>query len=145
MRWRAVLAGLPFALLVPAFRFVPLPPHHGATTPWEWTVIHAAILAAAFAAHVACYARWQPRAPGRMLLNEALARLWFVTYGILVVGRASPQGLAFLLVGVPWAALAWEVHRQDVRKRGYDPTWNLAAWGLFLLGLTGVELVAIHV
>lgn len=144
MRWRKAGSVLPFALLVPVFRYIPLPPHATVPLPWGWAVGNAALLLAAFTAHVACYARWQPAAPRRLLLNEALARLWFAVYGAIVVGRATPLGLEFLLMAVPWAALCWEVHRQEVRKAGYDATWNLANWGLLLLGLSLLELGAIH-
>ncbi len=94
---------------------------------------------------MACYARWQPAAPRRMLLNEALARLWFAVYGAIIVGRATPLGFAFLLMAVPWAALCWEVHRQEVQESGYVAAWNLANWGLFLLGLSLLELAAVNV
>lgn len=143
MRWREAWGVLPFVLLVPVLRYVPLPPYSAVPLPWWVALANAALLLAAFTAHVACYARWQPAAPGRMLLNEALARLWFAVYGAIVVGRATPLGFAFLLMALPWAALCWEVHRQEVKKAGYDAGWNLANWGLFLLGLSLLELAAV--
>lgn len=144
MKLRDAASVLPFLLLVPVLHFVPLPPATTLTVSWGWAVANAALLLGAFTAHVTCYARWQPAAPRRMLLNEALARLWFAVYGALVVGRVTPLGPAFLLVAVPWAALSWEVHRQEVRKAGYARAWNLANWGLFLLGLSLMELVAVR-
>lgn len=134
---------LPFALLVPVLRYVPLPPYSMVPLPWGVAVAHAALFLVAFTAYVVCYARWQPSAPGRILLNEALARLWFAVYGALIVGLATPLGFHFLLMAVPWAALCWEVHRQEVRKAGYAAGWNLANWGLFLLGLSLLELAAV--
>lgn len=142
--WRMrVLAAVAFAGLVPVLHWVPVPPATTAPIPWLHAAAHAALLLGLLAAHTGFYARWQPHAPGRILTNEFLARLWFAVYGAIVVGRASPDGLGFLLVGVPWAALTWEVHRQDVRKRGYDAPWNLANWGLFLLGLALLESLAV--
>src|ERR1041385_6033399 len=134
MRARQALAVAPFLVLAAVLRDVPLPPATSTPLPWTWAVGNAALLLAALTAHTWCYARWQPAAPRRMLANEALARLWFVVYGVLLVQRVGPNGWAFSLVAVPWAALAWEVHRQDVRKRGYAMAWNLGNWGLFLLG-----------
>lgn len=140
MRWMAALA---FAGLVPALHWVPVPPAAAAPIPWLHAAAHAALLMGLLGAHTWCYARWQPHAPRRILANELLARLWFAVAGAVIVGRATPDGMGFLLVGVPWAALTWEVHRQDVRKRGYDATWNLANWGLFLLGLALLESLAV--
>lgn len=142
--WRMrALASIAFAGLVPALRWVPVPPAATAPIPWPHAAAHAFLLAGLLGAHTWCYARWRSHAPGRILANELLARLWFAVYGAIVVGRASPDGLGFLLVGVPWAALTWEVHRQDVRKRGYDASWNLANWGLFLMGLVLLEALAV--
>ncbi len=139
----AAVAVAPFAFLAAAFRLLPLPPFGTAPVPWAWAAGNAALLLLAFSAHAWCYARWQPHAPGRMLANELMARLWFAAYGVLVVGRASPNGFRLLWLAVPWAALCWEVHRQDVRRGGYRAIWNLGAWGVYLLGLGLLELVAV--
>lgn len=135
-------AAAPFVLLAAVLQLLPLPPARLGPVPWSWAIGNAALLFGAFVAHTVCYARWQPHAPRRILVNEALARLWFVAYGVILVGRATPHGFVFLLLALPWAALCWEVHRADVRRRGYDVAWNLAAWGLFLLGLALFELLA---
>lgn len=142
---RKLAAVLPFLLLAPALRYVPVPPADAAPIPWLHATGHAALLLGLLSAHTWCYARWQPHAPRRILANELMARAWFAVYGALVVGRATDAGPAFLLVALPWAGLAWEVHRQDVGKRGYDVPWNLANWGVFLLGLALMELVAVRI
>lgn len=139
-----VLAAAPFALLVPVLRQVPVPPADAVPLPWLHAAGHAILLATLLSAHTWCYGRWQPAAPRRILINELLARAWFAVYGALIVGRATDLGLPFLLLALPWAALCWEVHRQDVRKRGYDVAWNLGNWGLFLLGLAFMELAAVR-
>lgn len=144
LHWRDVAATLPFAGLALAFRFVPLPPGEGPLTPWSWAAANAIVLFVAFVAHTRCYAVWREGGPRRILANELLARLWFVAFGMIVVGRVSPNGLLLALVALPWALLAWEVHRQDVAKRGYSVRWNLGAWGLYLLGLALMELVAVR-
>ena len=138
-----VAAAAPFAFLAAVLRFVPLPPYVDAPVPWAWAAGTAAVLLAAFVAHTLCYARWQPHAPRRMLANELMARLWFVAFGAIVVGRASPNGLRFLLLAVPWALLAWEVHRNEVKANGYRVPWNLAAWGVFLIGMALLEAAAV--
>ena len=138
-----VAAAAPFAFLAAVLRFLPIPPHDAAPVPWGFALANAALLLAAFVAHTLCYARWQPHAPGRMLANELMARLWFAAYGAIVVGRASPNGLRFLLLAVPWALLAWEVHRNEVKANGYRVPWNLAAWGVFLIGMALLEVAAI--
>lgn len=132
----------PFVLLVPILRLLPLPPAVLGPVPWAWAVGNGALLLAAFGAHTWCYARWAPHAPKRMLVNELLARLWFVAYAVVLVGRASANGWRILLVAVPWALLSWEVHRNDVRRHGYRVAWNLGAWGTYLVGLALFEFVA---
>lgn len=132
-----------FALLVPVFRLLPLPPASAAPVPWLVAVGNAGLLLVAFAAHTFCYARWHPHAPRRIVANELLARLWFAAYGAIVVGRASTLGFAFLLMAVPWALLSWEVHRQEIGKAGYAGSRALPHWGLFLLGLALMEYAAL--
>lgn len=132
----------PYVLLVPVLRLLPLPPATTGPVPWAWAVGNAALLLGAFVAHTLCYARWQPAAPRRMLVNELLARLWFVAFAVIVVGRTTSNGWRLLLVALPWALLCWEVHRNDVQRHGYRVAWNLGAWGLYLLGLSFAELVA---
>ena len=141
-RLHVAAAVVPFLLLVPVLRILPLPPAEAGPVPWSWAVGNGALLLAAFAAHTWCYARWQPYAPRRMLANELFARLWFVAYAVILVGRATPNGLLMLLVALPWALLCWEVHRNDVKRHGYRVAWNLGAWGAFLVGLSLFELVA---
>ena len=136
------VAVAPFAFLAAVLHLLPLPPYREGPVPWAWAAANAGFLLAAFTAHALCYARWQPHAPGRMLANELMARLWFVAYGVLVVGQAGPNGFRLLLLALPWAALCWEVHRQEVRRNGYRVAWNLGAWGVYLLGLALLELVA---
>lgn len=139
----AAVAVAPFAFLAAVFRLLPLPPYDAGPVPWAWAAGNAALLLAAFTAHTLCYTRWQPHAPARMLANELMARLWLAAYGVLVVGRAGPNGFLLLWVALPWAVLCWEVHRQEVRRNGYRVAWNLGAWGVYLLGLGLLELVAV--
>ena len=98
---------------------------------------HAALLLVLMVAHALCYARWQPRAPRRILVNEWLARLWFVVYAALLVQSRSEAGNVMLALGAAWAVLSGAAHTVLV-QRGYRAGENVAQLGIFLFGLTGL-------
>lgn len=143
-RWRRISAVVPFALLVPVLRQVPLPPAGATPLPWSHAILHSGVLLLLMAAHAWCYRRWQLAAPRRILLNEFLTRLWFATFAVLIVQGHAENGWALSFVAVPWAALTWEVHRQEVRSRGYDVAWNVTNLGLFLVGLWLMAMMALR-
>lgn len=96
---------------------------------------HAALLFGLMVAHALCYARWQPHAPRRILVNEWLARLWFVVYATLLVQARSDVGAMMLGLGTAWASCTAILHARLVR-RGYRSAENVLQLGVFLLGLT---------
>lgn len=142
---RLALALLPFAALVPVLRLVPNAATAFQPMPWSHAAGHAVVLAGLMAAHAACYARWNLGAPRRIAQNEALTRLWFVTFGFLVVAGHKPTGLLYASLALPWAALSWQTHRRFVaRDGGYRFTANLGLLGLFLFGLALIGLIGVR-
>ena len=120
------VAALPYALLVPTLA------EHLA---WGFALANAALLAAAMLAHAFCYRLWHPFAPGRILANELLARLWFAVYAALVAGWLGLAWQGVAAFGAAWAAATWLAHARLVRHGGYRVAENLALLGTFLLGL----------
>ncbi len=139
------LAAAPFAGLAVVLRQVPSARSAFQPMPWSDAILHAAVLFGLLAAHAACYARWSRGAPRRIELNEALTRLWFVTFGYLVLAAHGPNGPLFVALAMPWAALSFEVHRATVRRQGaYRFAASLGNHGLFLTGLALVGLLGIR-
>lgn len=119
----AIASTLPYAAIAVVLRQWPL--------PWLEAIGHASLLLALMAAHAACYRLWQPHAPGRILANELLARLWFATYALLLAGLLDGD-LAVLALGFPLAVSSWLVHRRLV-ARGYGLAQNVLHLGVLLL------------
>ncbi len=138
------LAVSPFAALAVVLKQVPDAATSFQPMPWSHALGHAAVLLGLMAAHTACYTRWSRGAPGRIAANEALARLWFVAFGFLVVAGHKPTGPLYLALGLGWTALSFLTHRAFVRRQdGYRTLPSLGLWGLFLLGLALVGLLCI--
>lgn len=108
--------------------------------PWH-AVAHAALLLVLMAAHAACYQVWQPHAPGRILVNELLTRLWFATYLVLLVGMLD-GAIVVAVLAFPLVVSSWLVHRKLVR-RGYDAAENVLHLGVVLLLLTALLVTAV--
>lgn len=98
---------------------------------------NAVLLFGLMVAHATCYARWQARAPNRMLVNELLARLWFAVYIILVAGLLDGS-LAAAALGLPLAFASWQVHRARLNGT-YHAVDNVVQLGVYL-ALLGVIL-----
>jgi hypothetical protein len=140
VRFPAV-AIVPFAALAAVVaRF----PFKGDMLPWWQGALHAAALLGLVAAHATCYERWHPRAPTRILVNEFLARMWFLLYALLVVDHLGGRAGWYVAMGAPWAVLTWLVHRDQVAKRGYQWAEAVAILGLFLAGLAIVALLTLQ-
>lgn len=126
MRRLWLAAPLPFAALAALLQ---------AWVSTRHAIGHAALLLVLMVAHALCYARWQPRAPRRILVNEWLARAWFVVYAALLVQARSDAGIVMLGLGATWAGVSGVVHTVLVRS-GYRAAENVLQLGVFLLGLT---------
>ncbi|MEK6985860.1 MAG: hypothetical protein AABX89_05730 [Candidatus Thermoplasmatota archaeon] len=142
---RVALALLPFAALAPVLRLVPNAATAFQPMPWSHAAGHALVLAGLMAAHAACYARWSVGAPRLIAQNEAFTRLWFVTFGFLVVAGHKPTGGLYLALALPWAALSFLAHRRfALRDGGYRFTTNFGLLGFFLLGLALIGLIGVR-
>lgn len=135
MRPRAtwLLTPLPFAALAYALLDLPISRLRA--------VGNAALLFVLMVAHAACYARWQPRAPNRILVNELLARLWFAVYAILIAGLLGGNMLAAAL-GLPLAFASWQVHRARLNGT-YHVVDNVVQLGIYLALLAVVLGLAV--
>lgn len=113
----------------------------GLPLSWAASIGNAALLFGLLSAHAWCYQRWQPYAPGRILVNELLTRLWFATYVVLLVGLLD-GAMVVAVLGFPLAVSSWLVHRRLVR-RGYQVAENVLQLGVTLLLLAVVLVVAV--
>lgn len=144
-RATAVLAAAPFITLSGVLKQLPDGGRLGVPMSWGSSLLHAGILLGLVAAHAWCYARWQPHAPNRILVNEFLTRLWFVLFGLLLVGAVSEYGGLFLVMAAAWAVASWCTHYLILRRQErYAPGANIAQLGLFLLGLALVGLICVR-
>jgi hypothetical protein len=140
----AVLAVAPFVTLAGVLRQLPGGTDSLAPMPWPHAAGHAALLLGLMAAHAWGYAQWQPHAPNRLLVNEFLTRMWFVLFGLILVGLHGDYGSLFFLLAAPWAVASWCTHYLVLRGQGaYSAGGNLAMLGLFLLGLALMALVCV--
>lgn len=130
-RW--AIAAAAYVALAGALHAIPL--------PWPMAVGNAALLAGLMWGHATCYALWQPFAPGRILANELLTRLWFAAYAVLIAGLLGRPIVVVGEFGVGFALGAWALHGRGVRQ-GYDVAENVAFLGLFLASLAGLLAVA---
>ena len=114
--------------------------------PWWQAAAYAAALLGLMGIHAACYARWTPHAPNRMLVNEFLTRSWFVLSGLLVVSLRGDTGPIYLVMGSAWGVASWCTHYLVLRsQKEYRPLENLAQLGLFLFGLSLMGLLAVRI
>jgi len=140
----ALMAVLPYAVLAAVLKQLPDPASHGAPAPWGHAGFHAAVLLGLMAAHSWCYARWAVHSPNRMLVNEFVARAWFVLVGLLLVGAYGDAGPLFLTMAAPLAVASWCVHYLVLRRQGcYRVLENVGLLGLFLCGLALVGLICV--
>lgn len=140
----AVMAVAPFVTLAGVLRQLPSQASSLQPMPWTSAVLHGAALFLLVSAHAWGYARWQPHAPNRLLVNEFLTRAWFVLLGLLAVGVHGEYGALYLVMAAPWAVASWCTHYLVLRQQGrYGFGGNLAILGLFLLGLALIALVCV--
>jgi hypothetical protein len=113
---------------------------------WPSAAAGAGLLLALMAAHAWSYARWTQVAPNRMLVNEFVARAWFVLFGLLAVGLHADTGPLFLLMASALAVASWCVHYLVLRRQGcYRILENIGLLGLFLLGLALIGLLSLRI
>ncbi len=141
-RW--TFAVVPFATLAGILHQVPEraaePP-----MPWSHAAANAVLLLALLGWHSWCYERWSKAAPNRVLVNEFLARTWFVLFGLLAVGLNADTGGVYLALASGLAVAAWCTHYIILRAQGsYRALENLAQHGLFLVGIALSILVALR-
>src|SRR5205085_4601582 len=86
--------------------------------PWSHAVLHSVILFGLMSAHAVCYRLWTPHAPNRMLVNEFLTRIWFILFGLLVIGMAGDEAPIFFVMAAPWAVASWCTHYLLLRREG---------------------------
>ena len=140
----AVLAVAPFITLSGVLRQLPDCLSYPWAMPWVNSVGHSTLLLGLMGAHAWCYARWQPHAPNRILVNEFLTRLWFVVFGLLAVGSIGTYGGLFLVMASAWAVASWCTYYLVFRQQeAYRPGVNTAILGLFLLGLALIALICV--
>lgn len=142
VRW--TFAVVPFATLAGVLHQLPESPGQG-PMPWSRAALHAAVLFALLGLHAACYARWSPHAPNRMLVNEFLTRTWFVLFGLAVVGLNADTGGVYLALASGLAVASWCTHYIVLRsQKAYRALENLAQHGLFLVATALSILVALR-
>jgi hypothetical protein len=146
LRAKWVLAVGPFIALAAVLHRLP-DPHGGLNADaWPHAIVHTTILFGLMAAHAACYRRWSAASPNRMLVNEFLTRIWFVVFGLLLVGMAGDQAPIFAVMAAPWAVASWCTHYLLLRGQGsYVVATNLTVLGVFLLGLALMGLIAVTI
>ena len=143
-RLAAVLAVSPYVVLAGVLRQLPDLWSHPAPMPWSHAAGNTLLFLGLMAWHSWSYARWQPHAPNRMLVNEFLTRLWFVLFGLIAVGAVGPFGGVYLVMAAPWAVASWCTHYLVLRQHDrYDAPLNVGLLGLFLLGLALMGLVCL--
>lgn len=141
----AVLAVAPFITMAGVLKQLPDAFNGGAPMPWTTAVAHTLVLLVLLGAHSWSYARWQPYAPNRILVNEFLTRLWFVLFGLLLVGLHGEYGGIYLVMAAAWAVASWCTHYLVLRQQdGYVAGVNLAMLGLYVLGLALMGLVCVN-
>lgn len=144
LRAVAVLAVAPFITLSGVLKQLPDYLTYPEAMPWGNAVAHTAILLGLLWAHAWCYARWQPHAPNRILVNEFLTRLWFVVFGLVAVGAIGDYGGLYLVMAAAWAVASWCTYYLVFRQQeAYRPGLNTAILGLFLLGLALIALICV--
>lgn len=140
--WAFTLA--PFVTLAAVLR--QLPALADAATPAGWAPA-AAVSAGLFVLAAASsfgHERWATHSPNRILVNEFVARTFFVVAGFAVVAGRDTAPL-YLLMGAAWGVASWCTHYLFLRRQGtYRALENLAQLGLFLLGLALMALVSVR-
>lgn len=144
-RASAVLAVAPFVALSGVLKQLPDAADGGGPMPWSYAVAYTLLLLGLLGAHSWLYARWQPHAPNRILVNEFLTRLWLVLFGLLLVGLNGDYGGIYLVMAAAWAVASWCTHYLVLRQQGgYSAGVNLAMLGLYVLGLALMGLICVN-
>lgn len=142
LRW--AVAALPYAALAPLLRGTPDPLRGFAPMEPLGAAANGLLVAGALCAHSLCYARWHRNDPARITANELLTRLWFVGYGLLVVGGAGGAWDLYATLALGWAAATFLAHLAlGSRLGGYPAAANYGLLGAFLIGSVLLQRLAL--